>query len=244
MSTIAIIAALDRELAPLVRSWQSTRIAEGRSTFRVFQHQNVVAVAAGIGCGAATLAATAIMRNYRPQVLISAGMAGALVNGLQVGSVITPNIVIDAATGKEHRSESGEGVLVTAVEVASSISRQALADRFHAVAVDMEAAAVAEVARQEGITFRCVKAISDDAAFEMPPLNRFINQQGRFQSASFTFWLLAHPKYWRRTLILARNSSYAAEILCNWLEQHVCKTPQSESVDRIKGAEQLSQIKH
>jgi adenosylhomocysteine nucleosidase len=243
MSTIAIIAALDRELAPLVRSWRSTRIAEDRSTFRVFQHHNVVAVAGGIGCRAATLAATAMVRNYKPKVLISAGLAGALVESLQVGSVITPSVVINAETGKQYRSESGEGVLVTFEELAGSASKQSLAGRFHASAVDMEATAVAEVAQQEGITFRCVKAISDDAVFEMPPLNRFINQQGRFQSGSFIFWLMTHPQYWHRTLILARNSNRAAVALCKWLEQHACKMVQSESVGKIKGAE-LSQINH
>lgn len=243
MITIAIIAALDRELAPLARSWPSTRITEQGRTFRVFQHENVVAVAGGIGSRAAALASAAIVRHLKPQVLISAGLAGALVDHLQIGSVITPNTVIDAATGKQYRSESGEGALVSSEEVAGSASKQSLADQFHASVVDMESAAVANVAQQEGLAFRCVKAISDDAAFEMPPLNRFIDQHGRFQNARFTFWLLAHPQYWRKTVTLARNSSRASIALCKWLEEHVCKELQSGSVDRIKGAE-LSQINH
>jgi adenosylhomocysteine nucleosidase len=243
MTIIAIIAALDRELAPLVRSWQSTRITEQGRAFRVFQHENVVAVAGGIGSHAAALAASAIVRHLKPQALISAGLAGALVDHLQIGAVITPSIVIDAATEKQYRNEPGEGILVSSGEVAGSASKQSLADRFHASIVDMEAAAVAEIAAQQGLTFRCVKAISDDAAFEMPPLNRFIDQHGRFQNARFTFWLLAHPQYWHRALTLARNSSRASIALCKWLEEHVCKELQNESIDRIKGAE-LSQIKH
>ena len=43
----------------------------------------------------------------------------------------------------------------------------------------MEAAGVARVAQQERIGFRCVKAISDEADFAMPPMARFVNAAGR-----------------------------------------------------------------
>jgi adenosylhomocysteine nucleosidase len=232
MSTIAIIAALDRELAPLVSSWQPMQIsAQGRG-FRVFVHESSVAVAGGIGCRSAAVAAAALVRHYKPQVLISAGLAGGLAKNLKVGAVITPGVVIDATTGAEYRCEPGDGVLVTAGEIAGSMSKQNLVHQFHAVAVDMEAAAVAEVARQEGISFRCVKAISDEAAFEMPPLNRFVDQTGRFQSARFAAWVAIRPQYWLRTAALARNSNRAATALCNWLADHVHSGPQPAMVDK------------
>src|SRR5689334_7328930 len=99
MSTIAIIAALERELAPLVRNWRSTRLTEEGRSFRLFEHENLVAFAGGIGPEAARIAAAAVIRYRQPQVLLSAGLAGALVRSLKVGSVIAPAIVIDAASG-------------------------------------------------------------------------------------------------------------------------------------------------
>lgn len=243
MSTIAIIAALDRELAPLVRNWRSNQITEQGQTFRVFEHEKTVAVAGGIGPQAAAQAARAIIRHYKPQVLLSAGLAGGLIHSVKVGSVITPAIVIDAATGTDYHCESGETILATAPEITGTASKQALADRFHAIAVDMEAAAVAEVARQEQITFRCVKAISDEVDFAMPPLNQFVDQRGRFQNARFTAWLVVHPQYWAATAALARNSKSASQALCKYLSEHVLGGFHSGLVDKIEGAE-LSQIKH
>jgi adenosylhomocysteine nucleosidase len=243
MSTIAIIAALDRELAPLVGNWRSNQITDQGDTFRVFEHENLVAVAGGIGPQAAAKAAMAIVRYYKPQVLLSAGLAGGLTPSAKVGSVIVPAVVVDAATETEYRCDRGEKILVTVREITGSASKQALADRFHATAVDMEAAAVAEIARQEQITFRCVKAISDEVDFAMPPFNQFVDQQGRFQNARFTAWLAVHPQYWAATAALARNSKSASQALCKWLSEQVSTGFQSSTIDRIEGAE-LSQLKH
>ena len=243
MSTIAIIAALDRELAPLVSDWRPNQVTEQGKGFRVFEHENSVAVAGGIGPRAAAQAAKAIVRFYKPQVLFSAGLAGGLIHGVKVGSVISPAIVINAATGTDYHCERGEKILVTTTEITGSASKQALADRFHATAVDMEAAAVAEVARQEQIAFRCVKAISDEIDFAMPPLNQFVDQQGRFQNARFIAWLAVHPQYWAATAALARNSKSASQALCKYLSEHVTGGFQSNMVDKIEGAE-LSQLKH
>ena len=49
----------------------------------------------------------------------------------------------------------------------------------------MEGAAVAQVANERGLKFAAMKAISDEAAFVMPPLNRFIDENGKFATGSF-----------------------------------------------------------
>lgn len=220
MSNVAIIAALDREIAPLVREWKSASFAHQGRNYRVFEDAGRVAIAGGIGCRAAQLAARAIVEQYKPQLLISAGLAGALISTLKVANVFIPNVIVDSATGKEYRCESGGGVLVTAGEVASVESKAQLVEKSHALAVDMEAAAVAEAAQQAGISFRCVKAISDEAAFVMPPMNRFVDGEGRFQNGRFVAWVMVRPRWWLATYALMRNSSRAAEALCRWLRQN------------------------
>lgn len=220
MTSIAIVAALHRELAPLVRDWKAVAFRHNGRNFRAFENAGRVALAGGIGCRAAQAATQALVAQYNPRVLISAGLAGALISTLRVGSVITPNVIVDAATGREYRGQTGGGVLVTAGEVANYESKPKLVEKFHALAVDMEAAAVAQVAEQTGISFRCVKAISDEASFVMPPLNQFVDAEGRFQNGKFTAWVTVRPQWWSSVLTLMRNSNHAALALCKWLKNN------------------------
>jgi adenosylhomocysteine nucleosidase len=217
MSMIAIVAALDIELAPLVRDWQSRVLSyEGRE-FRVHEHANQAAVAGGIGRVAATLAARAMVTRYHPQLLISAGVAGALSPELKAGSLFTPYRVIDSSNSTEYTAAAGNGILVTAGKIVNSSEKKLLRSKFHAAAVDLEAAAVAEVARQERIDFRCVKAISDEADFEMPPLGLFVDEKGQFRTAKFVLWGAFHPLRWPAIAALGRNTSRASKALCDWL---------------------------
>lgn len=217
MSITAIIAAMERELTPLVRNWQSRPVSHNGRDFRVYEHEHLAAVAGGIGPGPAAAAARAMIARHRPQNLISAGVAGALVPDLRAGTLFVPHIVIDSASGTEYRCNAGSGILVTSAEMAGSVSKRALAEKFRASAVDMEATAIAEVARQERISFRCVKAISDEADFVMPPLNQFVDGEGQFKTAQFLAWAAIHPLQWPRILTLARNTDRAIKALCNCL---------------------------
>lgn len=244
MSTIAIIAALDRELHPLVKGWKSTALSQGKRDYRVYEYDNVVAVAGGIGCVAAQAAAQAIVTKFRPQVLLSVGLAGALIRSLKVANVITPNVIVDAGTGCEYRCESGGGVLVTAGEIADSNSKQQLVERFHALAVDMEAAGVASVAAQEQVGFHCVKAISDEADFSMPPLNRFVDEDGNLQTGKFAAWASVRPAVWPRMIALGRNSSRAAQALCHWLQQNLATGLQPARVVKVSDSTGSASIGH
>lgn len=225
MSRIAIIAALEREINPLVQGW--TRIAlhrDGRE-FRCYRRDEITAVAGGIGARAAELAARAAASEFQPQALVSVGLAGALIRTLKVGSVFIPSVIVDAASGAEYRSHAGEvhtgGVLVSAPEIAGKESKKELADRFHALVVDMEAAAVAQIAQELKLGFFCVKAISDELESRLPPMNRFVADDGRFQTGKFLAWSAARPQWWPATARLARDSHRAARALCGWLNKNL-----------------------
>ncbi|HJX85751.1 MAG TPA: hypothetical protein VJ723_15530 [Candidatus Angelobacter sp.] len=227
MSKIAVITALERELQPWVRGWNQIAIDQNGRRLRGYEKDGTIAVAGGIGCARSEQAANAVVAKCRPQMLISAGLAGALIRSLKVGSVITPNVTVDAASGAEYRSVFGAemvggGILVSANEIAESKDVRAdLVERFHALAVDMEAAGVARVAQQEQIAFRCVKAISDEADFQMPPLNKFVDAEGNFQTGKFAVWTSVRPWYWGRTIALAQNTKRATQALCDWLARNV-----------------------
>jgi len=247
MSSIAIIAAMERELAPLVRGWKKGVIVSNEKKFTMFESEGALAVISGIGSQNAALAAWAAADQFHPAVLISVGLAGALIRSLKVGSVFTPNVVVDASDGEEYRCDAdgdrvSGGVLVTAGEVAGVEMKVALVNRFHGLVVDMEAAGVAKVAQQAHIDFRCVKAISDEADFVMPPMARFMDSAGNFETGKFAMLVVLRPWQWARVAALARNSNRATRALCGWLAKNLTRGLQAGEVVTLNRAE-FSEVK-
>jgi adenosylhomocysteine nucleosidase len=248
MSKIAIIAAMEREIAPLVRGWQRGTLLSGERKFVLFERDGVVAVVSGIGCKNAELAARAVVEQRRPSLLISVGLAGALIRSLKVGSVFTPNVVVDVAHGAEYRCAAdgnhvSGGVLVSAAEIVGAEAKRELVNRFHGLVVDMEAAGVAKLAQKEHIGFRCVKAISDEADFAMPPMGRFLNAAGEFQSGKFALWAALRPWQWPRIAALARNSRRAISALSDRLQKDLASTLAPKEIVTLNRAE-FSEVKH
>jgi len=226
MSAVAVIVALDRELHPWVDDWNSSPLHWNGQDFHCYHTGGLIAVAGGIGSERAELAARAVMERYHPQMLVSAGLAGALIRSLKAGSVVTPNVIVDAANGAEYRCNLGGevvggGVLVTLQEIADAAGKAVLVERFHGLIVDMEAAGVARVAQQFKVGFRCVKAISDEFDFVMPPLDRFVDDQGDFQTGKFAGWAALRPQYWTNIIRLGRNSRRATRALSHWLKMNL-----------------------
>jgi adenosylhomocysteine nucleosidase len=247
MSKIAIIAAMEREITPLVRGWQRGTLPSGKRKFVLFERDGIVAVVSGIGCQNAELAARAVVEQHRPLLLISVGLAGALIRSLKVGSVFTPNVVVDVADGAEYRCAAdgnhvSGGVLVSAAEIAGAETKRELVNRFHGLVVDMEAAGVAKVAQKEHIGFRCVKAISDEADFAMPPMGKFLNAAGEFQSGKFVLWAALRPWQWPRISALARNSRRATAALCDRLQKDLASTLPLKEIVTLDRAE-FSEVK-
>src|SRR6185437_10490992 len=247
MSKIAIIAAMEREIAPLVCGWQRGTLPSGERKFTCFERDSVVAVVCGIGCKNAELAARAVMDQHRPALLISVGLAGALIRSLKVGSVFTPNVVVDAADGAEYRCAAdgkhvSGGVLVSAAEIAGIEAKRELVNRFHGLVVDMEAAGVAKVAQEEQIGLHCVKAISDEADFTMPPMGQFINASGEFQRAKFALWAALRPWQWPVVVALARNSRRAISALSDRLHKDLASGLQLKEIVTLDRAE-FSEVK-
>jgi len=213
----AIIAALEREIHPLVQNWHAREQTIHDRPFRFFEHGDVVAVCGGIGVEAARRAAVAAISLYQPQRLISAGFAGSLDPALRVGAIFCPQIVINASDGSRIQSAEGQGVLVTFSGIAGADQKSKLARAFQAQAVDMEAAAVGQAASAAGIAFSAVKAISDEAGFDMPLMDRYVDANGQFQTAKFALAAAVRPWRWNRLRILARNSNIASRALCEHL---------------------------
>jgi adenosylhomocysteine nucleosidase len=211
---IAIVAALEREVHPLVKTWRVCERQHGGRRFRFFGDDDVVVVCGGMGAECARRAAEAVIELYAPAVVYSVGFAGALDRNLKVGDVLAPQWVINAGDGSRMLVEAGQGVLVTFGAVANPAQKAKLHESYGAHAVDMEAAAVARAVELRGVAFGVVKAISDDCDFEFPSTERFVNADGEFLEMRFALYAAVRPWLWLKVMRLALNSSRAAKVLC------------------------------
>jgi adenosylhomocysteine nucleosidase len=214
------VAALEREVRPLIKRWRiNNREYDGRN-FRFFENGLAVLVCGGIGAEAARRGCEAVIKLYQPRLVISAGFAGALDPQLEVGHMLTPRLVIDANDSSRTEVGSGSGVLVSFDAVADAKQKLKLGKAYRADAVDMEAAAVARGADVHGIPFVAVKAISDEAGFEMPSLDKFIAGDGQFQAGRFVLFAAVRPWLWPAVMRLRSNTQTASRALCRALEEY------------------------
>jgi len=171
---VAIVAALEREVRPLIKQWRSVEQEYDGRKYKFYENERAVLVCGGMGPEAARRATEAIIQLYAPVMVQSVGYAGALDSTLKAGTVLTPICVIDAKDGSRVEAGVGHWVVVSVDHTAGIQQKAGLAKAYWAHAVDMEAAAVARGAQAHGITFVGLKAISDEAGFEMPDMDRFI----------------------------------------------------------------------
>lgn len=230
MKKLALIAALERELRPLVKQWPATTVRHEGREFTFYESDYAIAVCSGIGPESARAAAEAIIAQHSPDLLISAGVAGSLVPELHVGETIFPTTVVDTQDGSRHETAIHDAplgktplartVLASYPEIAGAAQKQQLAKSYGAHAVDMEAAAVAHAAQVHGLPFLAIKAISDELDFELPDVSQFV-RSGQFQTRPFLLHIAIRPWLWLRVFHLARNTRIASENLCAWLRESV-----------------------
>jgi adenosylhomocysteine nucleosidase len=129
--------------------------------------------------------------------IVSTGFCGALDPALRVGDIIEDGVVCS------------DRVAVTASEKA------ALRERTGARAVDMESAAVAGRAREWGVPFRSIRAVSDTASEDLPlDFNLYIDATGRIARGRIALAAMKNPFQKIPALLrLDKNCRIAAESL-------------------------------
>jgi adenosylhomocysteine nucleosidase len=217
---IAIIAALPREIAALVRGISPDDGLRTRGIF-LYRLPGAVVIAAGMGALRATLAVKTALEDAPGATLISVGLAGGCAPGLAPGAVAEVAVVVDARTGERYGSSalSSGPVLVTVDSVAGVEEKARLAATYGASLVDMEAATVARLAAANGLRFRAIKAVSDAQDFELASLTQFTGKHGSFRTAAFALHTALRPQHWWKTAQLGRHSHRALSALTLRLRQ-------------------------
>jgi len=225
MPKVGIVTAMATEVWPLIRQWRQVTAAGRRRDSRrdagttFFENDDAVLLCGGIGYEAGKRAAEAMIEYAKPSLLIATGLAGGLKPEWTLGRTMVAAEVVDEATGRRFKTAYGEGTVVSSREIARAAKKRELASRFAADLVDMEGAAVAEVAEAHGLPFLAVKAVSDEMDFELPPLQEFVDAEGRFQSVRFGLWAAWHPRWWPAIAQLKKRSDRAARVLAGKLRE-------------------------
>ena len=217
---IGIIAALAGELKPLVRGWS-------RQTNGAFltQRGDATAIAVVKGMGAARAEqAVVIAESYgHLDALVSIGWAGGASCGIQPGTAYEVGEVIDAASGARYAASTKASPikLVTLDHVAGRDEKRQVAEKYGASLVDMEAAAVARLARAKGIPFHCWKTVTDMATEDLPDFNFFLDNEKQLRTGRLATYALTRPRYVTPLLRMGKNSRSGADALGQTLRRWI-----------------------
>ena len=171
---VLLLTPMRSELQPVVQQLALSRpeaSGPSGSSLHTGRSGAVVVTAALVGVGTGpSAAATEHLLGTLPRVdhVVVVGIAGGIGPGQSIGDVIVPEVVVDGATGDEHRPDPlGDrvpaGVLSTSDElIVDPAAVAALVDR-GVVALDMETAAIAAVCARHGCRWSVFRAISDRA---------------------------------------------------------------------------------
>ncbi len=190
MSGIGVVAALPAEARALGR------------------HHGALLAVSGMGWAAAATAASALVA-ARASALMTFGMAGGLDPKLPAGTLLLPSELISRdgvrlATCVQWRTRVGAAVsasrrtvdciLLTSTHAIETPADKAAAFRdTGAGAVDMESAAVAEVAARHTLPFIAVRAIVDTATDRVPSSVVAASKSGRVEIGRLIAGLIVAP---------------------------------------------------
>ncbi|MFN3650997.1 MAG: hypothetical protein ACK47B_15590 [Armatimonadota bacterium] len=235
-SRIAIQVAVPQELAPLRRLLGATAGPEGLRRWSAAAAQvgdrEVLLLASGMGARRAAECAAAVLDHWRPDLLLPAGVAGALSATLRIGDLVVADAVLSGEewlraslvpklTSKGAHTRSGGLLSQDQVLIDASEKRAAAVEPL--LAVEMETAAAARLAIEKGVAWAAVRAVSDTADESLPlDFNLLRDESGDLPTARVALAALRRPGSIPGLVRLGGNTSRAAAALAaalqGWLD--------------------------
>lgn len=230
---VGVVSALRLELDPFVsRCDRVKKYTGGDFTFRggFLRDVRIASVDGGAGAPRARRATHALIDAHSPKWIISAGFSGALTDSLRVGDIVVGNEIvstdatqtslrIDFKMPPDPKKGLYVGKLVTAAHILRTVAeKHELAGRTHALAVDLESLAVAEVCRERKVRFLAVRAISDDCRSDLPPeVLSILGPTGSLRAGALVSALWNRPSSYKDLWQLRQQAGVASERLALFL---------------------------
>jgi adenosylhomocysteine nucleosidase len=241
---IGIITAMPEETRAVVRALGGAKKALIGSLAVHHGHRaghEIVIVESGMGFNNAATAAENLVHEVRPDMIISAGFCGGVSAELQVGDVVVAtgltiisenvqeevpveipavsrNFVVRQAV-EGHRVFAGLFASTPAIMLKSRLAALLPSDAPFPV-VEMESAAIAIIAVENGIPFTGIRAVSDPFDEELGfSLNEFCDDGMRIRIPRVLLTIARKPRIIPQLIRLARNSQVAGACLSQAMER-------------------------
>jgi adenosylhomocysteine nucleosidase len=162
--------------------------------------------------------------------LISWGCAGALKEDLQPGHLVIPECILSANheplvpdrswhqafldTIPTHLTHHTGTLLESRSVIKTADEKSRLQSATGALAIDMESAAIARLAKAENIPFLVIRSIADDALMNVPEaINQSLNPRGDVRMGALLLGLLRRPQDLPGLIQLGRSFALALTTL-------------------------------
>ncbi len=248
---IAVLCAIRQEISPLVAC---INVHEKFDIDEVLFFRGdlnglpLVLVQGGVGRKNAVKAANCLIESIKVDLLISAGVAGGIRHGLNVGDLVVAESVGHSNQcdfdGEELQLESDYvcnkevfqlarqvskgmkmkfhfGSLLTVDKVISCAStKKRIGEQNPFLAVEMESAAVAEVAYGKGVKFAAIRSISDDIDDDLHlDYDSIMSDEGKVKVASIALEVLKNPQKLSLLRRLNKQTKTAAKSLALFMSE-------------------------
>jgi adenosylhomocysteine nucleosidase len=231
---IGIFAALRQELKPIKAFLpELDEFCEAGVRFSIghLNRLTIVLIQTGIGWDRAVSAAQIAAARFPLKLYVSTGFAAALQDSIRVGDLVIGQkvlslppmdqkvLICDGAFTQSARAAVQSfprtaffGSLITVRKIVGHVKeKKAIAQESHAIALDMETAAVADVAEKRRIPFIAVRAVTDVLEEELGlDGNLFLTEKGTFRWLQGIRYLITHPTALRHLDRLRRQANLAA----------------------------------
>jgi nucleoside phosphorylase len=218
--SLAFICAMPMEVRPLARKLglRKQRIGGAMVHVGTLGGRRVVATVTGMGTKLATEGTKRLLETVNVDRVVVVGITGAVENATPIGTLIVPAVVVNSATGAEHRpaplgdtAANGKmwttDVIITAPDTLATLRANGV------VSLDMETAAVAEVCEARGVPWSVFRVISDRASDGSvdDEIFHLSNQDGTPNPQAVAKYFLRHPGSLPRMAKLAKGAKQATE---------------------------------
>lgn len=215
-----------------------------------WQGREVLLVRSGMGMGRAGASLAAVCERFSPKLIISIGYAGGLDPALNSGDLLIAERVLGLSGGGPVNFDGARSIAVEALAQGlvdqalllpapqgAAVHRGALltvddpilkpeqkiaaGKLYSAQAVDMETLALARLARENGIHFLSIRAISDTADQELMDLSGLVDESGEVSKFKAGWHVVTHPGSMKGMLALGQAAKKATANLTDFTSRFI-----------------------